>query len=83
MECTLSHFFITKPYEYNNPYVYSLCECEINWRKKGWSSRNKKAKDEKEALDQWAGLEIEEREGERTASHCVGTPGTGRHTEKH
>ncbi|KAG1931325.1 hypothetical protein F2P79_021599 [Pimephales promelas] len=27
------------------------------------------------------GLGIEEREGERTATHCAGTPGTGRHTQ--
>lgn len=47
-----------------------------------FTSRNKKAKDEKEDwMDGWVGLGIEEREGERTASHCAGTPGTGRHTQ--
>ncbi|ROL53059.1 hypothetical protein DPX16_8001 [Anabarilius grahami] len=38
-----------------------------------FTSRNKKAKDEKEDwMDGWVGLGIEEREGERTASHCAG-----------
>lgn len=67
----------------------SYSPLELLWKQSEWKVvrndrihfKEQEGKGWKRGLDGWPGLEMEEREGERTASHCAGTPGTGRHTQ--